>query len=170
MLWIISEGKIHGWSRPDPWVGEERKKGKIWNTKKMRNMYFIWQTKLKQTFDALLDVESVTRDSWSPSPGPWMGGHVLWMGTSSMDLSTSRVKHSPSVYFILSVALGPFFNTIGPPHSWIFLHETGNRIHQWPQTSMDGDYPRVACNTDKDPDTYALLFYNIVNQYYKWPV
>ena len=35
---------------------------------------------------------------------------------------------------------------------------------------MDENYPRVACNTDKDPDTYALLFYNIVSQYCKWPV
>ena len=50
------------------------------------------------------------------SPRPWMGGHVPWMRTPSMDLSTSRVQHiqkPPSVYFIPFCSPRPLF-----PYYW----------------------------------------------------
>ena len=44
------------------------KKGQINNSEiKNKKIYiFIRQTKLKHTYNGLLDVESVARDSWSP--------------------------------------------------------------------------------------------------------
>ena len=51
----------HGWDRPDPWMGEERKKERlgIRKIKEKNNMNFILQTEFKQTYDALLDVDSL---------------------------------------------------------------------------------------------------------------
>lgn len=51
---------------------------------------------------------------------PYMGDHALWTGKPFMDLSISRVQHSPSVYFPLSVALVPFFKIIGSPTRGFF--------------------------------------------------
>ena len=63
-------------------MGEGRKKRKDKEYEKLRTIIiciFIWQTQLIQTYNALLDVESVARDTWSPPP-------VHGMGTASMDL------------------------------------------------------------------------------------
>lgn len=49
-------------------------------------------------------------------PRPWMGGKVLWMGTPFMDISPSRVQHSPSVYFISFSSPCPLFQYYWPPH------------------------------------------------------
>ena len=67
-----------------------------------------------------------------------------------MDLSTSRVQHIqdyPSVYFIPFSSPPPPFQYYWP---WIFHPirglSTSNRIDEYLQRSMDGNYPRVACN------------------------
>ena len=53
----------------------------------------------------------------------------------------------------LSVALLPSFHIMGPPHPWIFNpirgSSTNNRIDEYAQRSMDGDYSRAACNRVK---------------------
>ena len=103
-------------------------------------MYFH----LTDKYNALLDVEFVARDSWSPPPVH---------GWEGMDLFTSRVQHiqNPQAFSsFFSVALVPSFHIIGSRHPWIFhpIRElcTSNRIDECVQRSMDGDYPRVACN------------------------
>ena len=56
----------------------ERLKRKDKEYEKLRTkkvFIFIRQKKLSQTYNALLDVESAARDSWSS-----MGEHVPWMG------------------------------------------------------------------------------------------
>lgn len=71
-------------------MGEERKKER-YEKKKIRTkiiVIFIWQTNLKQTYNALLDVESVARHSWSPSPS------VIFLRTvnkAGIGLAWSRV-------------------------------------------------------------------------------
>ena len=49
ILRLISRWKIHEWGRPDPWMGEGRKKHKIRNTKikNENNMYFHLTNKQK---------------------------------------------------------------------------------------------------------------------------
>ena len=49
MLWLISEWKILGLGRPDPWMGEEEKKERyeIENNKNENNVYFYLTNKPK---------------------------------------------------------------------------------------------------------------------------
>lgn len=78
---------------------KKREKGKIKEYENLRKKIlwiFLWQIRLKETYDELLDVESVALEPVESSFRPWME-------TPSMDLSSSRVQHiqeSPSVYFI----------------------------------------------------------------------
>ena len=131
MLWLISKWKIHGWGKPNPWMGEGRKKRKDKEYEKLRTKIiciFNWQTKLKQTYNELLDVESVPPQAFISS---------------------------------LSVALVPSFHIIGPLHPWI-IHpirglSTRNRIDEYMQRSMDGDYPWVACNSCSLADKWKSL-------------
>ena len=114
----------------------------------------IWLKKLNQTYIGLLDVDSVARDSWSPPPvHGWEGmfhgwGPYPWIYPQ---VAFSIFKTPQAFISLLSVALVPFINTIGPPHLWIFHLirglSTNNRIDEYMQRSMDGDYPRVTCNT-----------------------
>ena len=78
---------------------------------------------------------------------------------SVMNQSINQSIHQQQVAFsifknpqaFISVALVPSFHFIGPPHPWIFHPirglSTSNRIEEYVQRSMDGDYPRVACNS-----------------------
>lgn len=69
--------------------GKKKEKGKIKEYEKWRKnilWIFLWQIKLKETYDELLDVESVAQYPMESSSRPWME-------TPSMDLSSSRVQH-----------------------------------------------------------------------------
>ena len=78
--------------------------------------------------------------SMDGGPHPWIYPQVAF----------SIFKTPQAFISSLSVDLLPFFNIIGPPHPWIFHPirglSTSNRIDEYVQRSMDGDYPRVACN------------------------
>ena len=137
MLRLISKWKIHGWIHG--WGKEEKKKDKEYKNWRTRIIcIFIWQTKLNQTYNALLDVKFITCDSWNPppvhgwEPHPWIYPKVAF----------SKFKNPQAFISSRSVALTSSFHIIGPPHPWIF-HPTRGLL----QRSMDGDYPRVACNT-----------------------
>ena len=134
-------------------MGEGRTKDKMRNTKfkTEKNVYFHLINKTKiQTHDALLDVESVVEFS----PTPMDGRDVPWMGTLSMDF----IHDSPGVYFIpLRSRSPPFSIPLAHTTRGFSSTETGNRIHQWPQPSIDDpdphswismyrNHPRVACN------------------------
>ena len=104
-------------------------------------MFFIRETKPNEIYNALLDVESVARDSWSPpavhgwegmfhrwGPHPWIYPQVAF----------SIFKNPQAFISSLSVALFPSFHTIGPPHPWIFTLFVGYprvtvcaKIHGW---------------------------------------
>ena len=73
------------------------------------------------------------------SPRPWMGGHVPWMGTPSMDLSTSRVQHIQAFISSLSLAFLPFSILLAHPTRRFF--------------TLFVDYPQVTGSTSmcKDP-------------------
>ena len=66
MLWLVSKWKIHGWGWPDPWMGRKKKR-KDKEYEKLRTK-IICLTNKTQTYNALLDVESVAHDSWSLPP------------------------------------------------------------------------------------------------------
>ncbi len=102
-------------------------------------MYFNL-TKIQKYKKQALDVESITRDSWSfPPVHEWEGIFHGW-GPYPWILATCRVQDnedSPSVCFVsLSGPRPPFqYCWRTPPvdflpYPWIFLHETDNRIHQ----------------------------------------
>ena len=104
---------------------------------------FIWQTKLNQ------HVEPVARDSWSPPPvHGWEGMFHGWGPHPWIypQVAFSIFKNPQAFISSLSVALVPSFHIIGPPHPWIFHPirglSTSNRIDEYVQRSMDGDYPR----------------------------
>ena len=83
-------------------------------------------------------------------------------------LDVKHVQEPPSVYFIPLIAPRPLFPWYWPtlpmdfsPYPWIFLHETSNRIDEYVQRSMDGDYRRVTCNmyTPLSPVTNGLVWW-----------
>ena len=98
-------------------------------------MYF--HLKLNQTYNALLGAEPVARDSWSPPPVH-----------GSIHKSRSAYSKIPKRLFHPFQALVPSFHIIGPPHPWIFHPirglSTSNRIDEYVQRSMDGDYPHTS--------------------------
>ena len=73
----------------------------------------------------MLNLMHATRGVLPPS---MEGGHVLWMGTPSMDLSTSRVQHSPSVYFIPFSSPRPLFQSYWPTPSVDFPPRDGLQV------------------------------------------
>ena len=77
--------------------------------------------------------------------------NMLRLVDRSMDgVSTSHVQHIQkplSVYFItLCSPLSPIFMLLAHPTRGFFSTSTSNRIDEYVQRSMDGDYPRAACN------------------------
>ena len=58
------------------------------------------------------------------------------------------------------------------PRPWIFLHETSNRIGEYVQISMDGDYRRVACNIFKSSQTFISSLSVAPRPFfpYYWPI
>ena len=79
--------------------GGRKKKRKDKEYEKLRTKIiyiFIWQKNLSQTYNALLDVESIAHDSWSPPPihGSTTSNRIdEYVQRSIWGLSTSRVQH-----------------------------------------------------------------------------
>lgn len=111
-------------------------------------MYF--QTKLTKTYNALLNVESVARDKWSPPPS--MDEKACSMDGDPIrpQVAFSIFKTPQAFYFIPSSSPRPLFNAI-PLHPWIFhpIHRsTSNTIDDYVSRPMNGDYPLVVCNSN----------------------